>query len=194
MHLILKCFSVIFLVLLLVSCNSSQPEPLALDANNSFNKPNQVEINPNEDISVTKLSESFVIELVTVAGERYKQVIFDYNPDTLFEREGRAFMYYNLNLDSEEEMIAYLDEVYSKEIYLDFFGTYISVDQVGRLFHEYGEAGSLLQWADSDVISIKEESDETTQTFLFSVPEGDGNSTHKLELTYIEGKGWRVKP
>ncbi|OEF95720.1 DL-endopeptidase inhibitor IseA family protein [Desulfuribacillus alkaliarsenatis] len=118
------------------------------------------------------LTDKEVVRLISEASERHWSTMFDYD-------------------DAEEELLAYLQEVYTVEVSQQLLASYNFKTLEGRLFFENGKQGTLYAWHQAEAALLYHKQDRAL--YSVTVPVGDGYYEEKqIELVYLLNRGWRV--
>ena len=140
-----------------------------------------------------ELNDYFVHDLVNDAFERRWRVeVADYNEDegSTFEKDGFFYRFYSDDINNQEEMEAYLGEVYTIERVKEITQNITKFIKDGKLYHQDGEMGTLMQWKRSTVQLIRSTDDK--KIYQFRVPEADEQIIERNIELIKTSIGWRV--
>lgn len=140
---------------------------------------------------IPELTETRAVEKVAVAQEAFFSIMGGgsdvvYEP---FEYEGQPYFYMGESLDSWDKLRSYLGEIYTDEA-IDLYIEYSSIiEHEGRLAHPDAAVGSLVNWADAEVLSVEEDNGRKT----FELKVSYDVYTETVPFTFILENGtWKL--
>lgn len=109
-----------------------------------------------------------------------------------FEYNGNVYRYLGEDLNSKEELMEYLGEIFTPQVVNEILNKLKIIEHNGNMAQPDGDYGSLLDWGKSLYTSI--ELDGPTITVRMNVPlDETGLFEEKIvEFKYQEGTGWRI--
>lgn len=180
-------------VALLAGCNVQDEAPEQDIAQTE--KDIQADTEPKNVVDVVvdeELSQEKVVDIIVKGFNYHWNTQFDYYdaPDAFFELDGVTYLYLSPTYDTEEKMLAYLEEIYTEQVSKVLVQSYGYQVHDGRFYHEYAEAGTLYNWNHAIVEEI--EGNNRQKLYQVKVPDGDFESVFEIELLNIPAKGWRL--
>jgi hypothetical protein len=194
-----KYIIILLLINLITGCDSRLKESkneIPITDNNLPTESLKSTVESENSIGRQLIDNDFVLNLVTEAFNRTWRVeVADYNEaeGSTFKDGSTTYRFYSSDIDTEEEMNNYLEEVYTEKITKEITKEIFKHQKNGKLYHSDGELGTLMGWGDSKFNIIPEESNGYKQFFDFQVPTTDDFfDEEKVELILIKDRGWRV--
>lgn len=133
-----------------------------------------------------------VVDLVFKAFERHWNTRFNDNPNKLdiFMLQGTEYRYLSPDVDTEDKMLAYLQEVYTAEVSQQLYGSYGYQQHNGRFYHLPGELGTLYAWKKAEPTLLYKKNNRAL--YQLKVPVSDFVEEKQVELVYLIDRGWRI--
>lgn len=107
---------------------------------------------------------------------------------------GMEYRYLGQDIETNEKLMEYLQQVYTKEASEAFIKNANIVEHEGRLAQPNADGGSMLQWENAQASLIQEAAD--TKQFELKVSSGEGANVEfkpiTVEVKNVEGAGWRI--
>lgn len=148
-----------------------------------------------------KLSNKEALKIILKASDKFIDVynrgegiagnkFVDTNP---VEIENNSYIYLGTSLDTLEKLYAYLGDVFTEKTIKNTINTLGIRVYKNKLVVLDADTGSLLDWADTEILSVKEKGDSAIVSIKVPLMSDTVQSAEKLiPLKNIQGKGWLV--
>ncbi|NEU29242.1 tetratricopeptide repeat protein [bacterium LRH843] len=108
-----------------------------------------------------------------------------------FTNEGNEYRYLSEDIDSNEKVLTYLEQSFSRDAAATFLEQTSFIIENGRLAQPNADGGSILNWENAVAIILSESEGE--KTYQYTVPLGNTFDTVTIEVSFIKGKdGWKL--
>jgi hypothetical protein len=170
-------------------------ELITSSGSNGNEHPAVSDTNEEDSQIVMEITEEEARELIGTAFAHYSVIVNGGGPDSgsLFQFNGKEYRFMGEDFETEESVLTFLKEKYTKRIAAEIFEKQLFIEQDGKLAQPNKNISGNLLWADGEIQRIREDSDKI-RVAHYKVPvETDGEEQFQIfELTLKFQDSWKV--